>query len=75
MIVAFTIIYLAGLIAILGWIVVGWTKYEAKHKIPEIVQNILCFILFIVIFFGGFWALNSYKSAIIEEYKTSQHHD
>ena len=70
--IAFSIVYLISLVAIMCWIIVGWTRFEKKHKVPEIVRNILGFILFVGILFGGYWLLNSYNNDIIESYKTSQ---
>lgn len=70
--IAFSIVYLIGLVAIMCWIIVGWTRFEKKHKVPEIVRNILGFILFVGILFGGYWLLNNYNNNIIENYKTSQ---
>ncbi len=72
---AFSIVYLIGLIAIMCWIIVGWTRFEEKHKVPEIVRNILGFILFVGVLFGGFWLMNSYEHYIIDSHETSQNSD
>ena len=68
----FIIVYCAGLLALLAWAIFGLTWYEKKHKIPEIVKNIIGFLLFALLFFGGFVILNSEKNKIIEDYKNTQ---
>lgn len=70
--ILFTIVYCVGLIAIVGWIVFAWTKYTKTHHIPEIVENLLGVILFVIVLVGGYMLLNVDKKQIEDDYKHTQ---
>lgn len=70
--IVFIAIYFGGLVAIVCWIVFFYTKHQSKKRIPEIVENILGFLLFLLAFGGGFIVLNECKKQIIEDYKHQQ---
>lgn len=70
--IIFVIVYCAGLVALMGWAIFAWTKYQ-KRKLPEFVENLLGFLLFIIILGGGFWIMNITQKDIIEDYKKTQH--
>ncbi len=69
----FTLIYLAGLISIMCWVVLAWVNYRKKHRVPEVIEYILGFALLVLVFFGGTVALNSYKNQINAELKDAQY--
>ena len=70
--IVFIAIYFGGLTAIVAWIVFFYTKYQAKKHLPEVVENILGFVLFLLAFGGGFLLLNEYKKQIVEDHQHQQ---
>lgn len=70
--ILFTVVYYLGLTAILCWVVFGLGKYIKKHPLPDLVQEIISFILILGMLFGGSILLDSAKKSLIENHRKTQ---